>query len=150
MAKGLVSSGMQTPNLGSANPKTSASGKQTSKTPQISVKINPGMAGQCKPGKVHKEVTLKGGINAGNYKDIGPVASVDECSKKCCSFAPCDLSFVLQNRCYLVGCTDGKNCQLQKAKSSPYHPSVVYVTRWNNEGVKHTSKLNRQCAANLV
>lgn len=103
--------------------------------------VNPNMAGQCRAGKLFKEVTLKGGINAGTYKDVGAVQSMDECSSKCCEFAACDLAFMLSNRCYLVGCSEGKNCQIQKAKPSPYHPSVTYIERWNKEGVKHTGKL---------
>lgn len=100
--------------------------------------VNPSMAGQCQPGKVFKEVTLKGGINAGTYKDVGSVKSMEECSSKCCEFAACDLAFMLSSRCYLVGCSEGKNCQIQKAKPSPYHPSVTYIERWNKEGVKHS------------
>lgn len=100
--------------------------------------VNPTMAGQCRAGKVFKEVTLKGGINAGTYKDVGSVQSMEECSSKCCEFAACDLAFMLSSRCYLVGCSEGKNCQIQKAKPSPYHPSVTYIERWNKEGVKHT------------
>lgn len=103
--------------------------------------VNHTLAGQCRPGKVFKEVTLKGGINAGTYKDVGSVQSMDACSNKCCEFAACDLAFMLSSRCYLVGCSEGKNCQIQKAKPSPYHPSVTYIERWNKEGVKHTGKL---------
>ncbi|CAH3168882.1 unnamed protein product [Pocillopora meandrina] len=88
--------------------------------------------------KIFKEVTLKGGINAGTYKDVGSVKSMEECSGKCCEFAACDLAFMLSSRCYLVGCSEGKNCQIQKAKPSPYHPSVTYIERWNKEGVKHS------------
>ena len=100
--------------------------------------MNPTLAGQCRAGKVFKEVTLKGGINAGTYKDVGAVQSMEECSSKCCEFAACDLAFMLSSRCYLVGCSEGKDCQIQKAKPSPYHPSVTYIERWNKEGVKHT------------
>ncbi|KAJ7382462.1 hypothetical protein OS493_034622 [Desmophyllum pertusum] len=100
--------------------------------------VNPSMAGKCQPGKVFKEVTLKGGINAGTYKDVGSVKTMEECSSKCCEFAACDLAFMLSSRCYLVGCSEGKDCQIQKAKPSPYHPSVTYIERWNKEGVKHT------------
>ena len=99
--------------------------------------LNPSMAGQCRPGKIFKEVTLKGGVNAGTYKDVGEVASIDDCSKRCCEYSACDLAFLLQKRCYLVGCSDGKNCKFQKARPSPYHPMLTYVTRWNSEGVKH-------------
>ncbi|XP_029205947.2 uncharacterized protein LOC114969793 isoform X4 [Acropora millepora] len=105
---------------------------------QKSGNVNPTLAGECRAGKVFKEVTLKGGINAGTYKDVGSVQSMEECSNKCCEFAACDLAFMLSSRCYLVGCSEGKNCQIQKAKPSPYHPSVTYIERWNKEGVKHT------------
>lgn len=105
---------------------------------QKSGNVNPTLAGECRAGKVFKEVTLKGGINAGTYKDVGSVQGMEECSNKCCEFAACDLAFMLSSRCYLVGCSEGKNCQIQKAKPSPYHPSVTYIERWNKEGVKHT------------
>lgn len=110
------------------------------------------MAGQCQPGKIFKEVTLKGGINAGTYKDVGSVKSMEECSGKCCEFAACDLAFMLSSRCYLVGCSEGKNCQIQKAKPSPYHPSVTYIERWNKEGVKHSGMLNlrQHCKLNAI
>ncbi|XP_028404371.1 uncharacterized protein LOC114527010 [Dendronephthya gigantea] len=97
-----------------------------------------GMAGQCKAGKIYKEVTLRGGINAGTYKDMGMVSGMPECQKKCCGFSACDIAFLLGGRCYLVGCADEKSCQMNKAKPSAYAPTISYVTRWNTEGVKHT------------
>lgn len=96
------------------------------------------MSGQCKASEVYKEVTLKGGINAGTYKDVGGVSTMEECQKKCCEFPACDLAFMLAGSCYLVGCADQKQCTMQPAKESKFHPSISYVTRWNNEGVKHT------------
>ncbi len=83
------------------------------------------------------KVTLRGGINAGTYKDMGMVNGMPECQKKCCRFSACDLAFLLGGRCYLVGCADEKSCQMNKAKPSAYAPTISYVTRWNTEGVKH-------------
>lgn len=94
--------------------------------------------GKCEPSKVYKEVTLKGGINAGTYKDVGGVSTMDDCQKKCCEFPACDLAFLLAGSCYLVGCYDQKNCAMQQAKESQFNPQISYVTRWNTEGVKHT------------
>ena len=96
------------------------------------------MAGQCRPSAIYKEVTLKGGINAGTYKDVGGVSTMEECNTKCCEFPACDLAFMLAGSCYLVGCNDQKQCAMQPAKESKFHPMISYVTRWNNEGVKHT------------
>ena len=96
------------------------------------------MAGQCKPSPIYKEVTLKGGINAGTYKDVGGVSTMEECQGKCCEFPACDLAFMLAGSCYLVGCYDQKQCVMQPAKESKFHPMIAYVTRWNSEGVKHT------------
>ena len=53
------------------------------------------LAGQCKSGQIYKEMTLKGGINAGTYKDVGGVSTMEECQKKCCEFNACDLAFML-------------------------------------------------------
>ena len=103
---------------------------------------NPSMAGQCSADKTYTEVTLKGGINAGTYKDVGEVAGAAECARRCCDYSACDVALTLQNRCYLVGCSEGKSCKFQKAKPSAYHPTLTYVSRWNGEGVKHS----RECA----
>eukprot|EP00794_Sanderia_malayensis_P012056 gene12056-13299_t len=102
------------------------------------------MAGQCRPSPIYKEVTLKGGIHAGTYKDVGGVSTMEECQKKCCEFPACDLALILASSCYLVGCADHKSCELQPAKKSNFHPSVSYVTRWNSEGVKHTVQLQEK------
>lgn len=102
------------------------------------------MAGQCRPSPIYKEVTLKGGIHAGTYKDVGGVSTMEECQKKCCEFPACDLAFTLASSCYLVGCADHKSCELMSAKKSSFHPSVSYVTRWNSEGVKHTVQLQEK------
>jgi hypothetical protein len=100
--------------------------------------------GKCEPSKVYKEVTLKGGINAGTYKDVGGVTTMDECQSKCCEFPACDLAFMLAGSCYLVGCYDQKNCAMQPAKESKFQPMISYVTRWNVEGVKHTVLLQEK------
>ena len=100
------------------------------------------MANQCKAGQVYNEMTLKGGINAGTYKDVGGVKTMDECQKKCCEFSACDLAFMLAGNCYLVGCKNQKECAMQPAKESTFKPSISYVTRWNGEGVKHTGMLH--------
>lgn len=102
------------------------------------------MAGQCRPSPIFKEVTLKGGINAGTYKDVGGVQTMEECQNKCCEFPACDLAFMLAGSCYLVGCYDQKQCAMQPAKESKFHPMISYVTRWNNEGVKHTVLLQEK------
>ncbi len=103
------------------------------------------MAGQCRPSPIYREVTLKGGIHAGTYKDVGGVSKMEDCQKKCCEFPACDLALILASSCYLVGCADHKSCELQPAKRSNFHPSVSYVTRWNSEGVKHTGKREIIC-----
>ncbi|XP_065651395.1 uncharacterized protein LOC100209524 isoform X4 [Hydra vulgaris] len=106
-------------------------------------------AGKCQPSAVFKEVTLKGGINAGTYKDIGGVSTMEECQTKCCDFPACDLAFMLAGSCYLVGCYDQKQCTMQPAKESKFHPMISYVTRWNGEGVKHTILLQEKGVQNV-
>ena len=108
------------------------------------------MAGQCRPSPIYKEVTLKGGIHAGTYKDVGGVSTMEECQKKCCEFPACDLAFTLASSCYLVGCADHKSCELMSAKKSSFHPSVSYVTRWNSEGVKHTGTLKCRIITSMI
>ncbi|XP_048590388.1 uncharacterized protein LOC116617788 isoform X2 [Nematostella vectensis] len=137
-AKGIIPG--HPPNMGPASGRTAG---MTTVAPKAQVdnhpaNISPGLAGQCKAGKMHFQVTLKGGIKAGTYKDVGAVADMRECADRCCGYAQCDLAFLLRSRCYLVGCSDVKSCDLQKAKPSPYNPAIAYVSRWNSEGVKHT------------
>lgn len=91
-----------------------------------------------KPPKCHHtdvayNVTLVGGIKAGKFNTYGHMNSIDDCIRHCCQDDKCDVAFMIQNNCYNVECENRLGCQMKKAKSSPYNPTVAYVYRGDNK-----------------
>ena len=83
----------------------------------------------CHHTAVSYNVTLVAGINAGKFSTYGSARNMDECIHHCCHDDTCDVSFMIQGNCYAVECADTEGCQIKRAKSSSYHPTVAYVYR---------------------
>ncbi|XP_066913670.1 uncharacterized protein [Clytia hemisphaerica] len=58
-----------------------------------------------------KNVTLKGGINAGKFTKHGIVPTMDACINACCQDAECDVAFMPGQTCYRVNCYNESLCQ---------------------------------------
>ena len=69
-------------------------------------------------------MTLKGGVDAGAYKDHGKVKDMDICRRICCEMTECHLAFMLGSNCFSVKCASVDACRAQKAKPSAYYPKV--------------------------
>lgn len=90
---------------------------------------------QCHHTEVTYNVTLVGGIKAGKFHTYGHMNSIDDCIRHCCHDDKCDVAFMIQNNCYNVECEDRLGCQMKRAKSSPYNPTIAYVYRGNSHPV---------------
>ena len=78
-------------------------------------------------------VTLRGGLKAGNFTDVGKVDNMVICTKLCCVAEKCDLAMMIHQSCFLVSCYTMQLCQAVKAISNKYQPSVAYVMRRTGE-----------------
>ncbi|KAK3699402.1 hypothetical protein QZH41_018563 [Actinostola sp. cb2023] len=107
-------------------------------------------ASQCHHTDVSYNVTLVGGIKAGKFSTYGHMNNIDDCIRHCCHDDNCDVAFMIQNNCYNVECDDRLGCQMKKAKSSPYNPTLAYVYRGDNKPVaepikKHAKPSGSSC-----
>ena len=75
------------------------------------------------------KVTLKGGLQAGDFTDIGRVPTLQDCYNTCCQQEKCDLAFMLGQNCFTVVCKDKKLCVTTPAQPSIFNPQIAYVTK---------------------
>ena len=86
-------------------------------------------------------VTLRGGLKAGNFTDVGKVDNMVICTKLCCVAEKCDLAMMINQSCFLVACYSMQLCQAVKAISTNYQPSVAYVLRKTEDLKEETGNL---------
>eukprot|EP00112_Aurelia_sp_Birch-Aquarium-sp1_P020371 Seg523.12 transcript_id=Seg523.12/GoldUCD/mRNA.D3Y31 product="hypothetical protein" protein_id=Seg523.12/GoldUCD/D3Y31 len=88
---------------------------------------------KCSATRMKVGVTLRGGLKAGNFTDVGRVDNMVICTKLCCVAEKCDLAMMINQSCFLVACYSMQLCQVLKAISTNYQPSVAYVMRKTEE-----------------
>ncbi|EDO45526.1 predicted protein [Nematostella vectensis] len=81
----------------------------------------------CTESEIITNVTLRGGITAGRFRDRGRVPGIKECAEVCCIAKECDLAFMLEDRCFSVTCSSSSSCVAVAAKSSVFRPAIVYI-----------------------
>ncbi|XP_065055660.1 uncharacterized protein LOC135684164 isoform X2 [Rhopilema esculentum] len=80
--------------------------------------------------KIYQNVTLRDGINSGEFIDRGSVGTMDDCVKQCCGDDNCNLAFIIKETCFTVKCKSYESCSLKAAVSHFYNPKIAYVN-WN-------------------
>jgi len=85
---------------------------------------------KCTESEAEEGVTLKGGMGAGNFTDVGTVESLDSCTRLCCVSEKCDLAMLIKGRCFLVDCFSEDLCKTVKTETKNYRPTVAFVRRW--------------------
>ena len=73
------------------------------------------------------KVTLKGGLQAGDFTDVGKVNNLEQCYNICCQQENCDLAFMLAQNCFSVQCKDKNLCTTVPAQPSIFNPQIAYV-----------------------
>ena len=83
----------------------------------------------CAESVIRQNVTLRGGIKSGHFKDQGTVESIQKCIELCCSAGNCSVAFMLLNRCFLVSCYNETSCSSIPARSLIFQPQLAYIKR---------------------
>lgn len=83
----------------------------------------------CNAGNIFYNVTLQGGIRAGQFKKIGPSEDMNTCTRFCCEDRQCDVAFMAKQNCYLVSCLTNSLCESVPTDSPKLFPRLSYVTR---------------------
>ena len=73
------------------------------------------------------KVTLKGGLKAGDFTDVGKVGRLSDCYDICCRSKKCDLAFMLGQNCFNVKCYNRDLCKTIPAQPSIFNPQIAYV-----------------------
>lgn len=85
---------------------------------------------KCTETEAEEGVTLKGGLKAGNFTDVGTVESIDSCTRLCCVSERCNLAMLINGHCFLVNCFSKELCKTVKTETKNYRPTVAFVRRW--------------------
>ena len=116
-----------------ANSKTQTSVMAFSSSSELgrteSKKSSPRFPDNCRYSKSEKNVTLRGGLNAGTFLDTGVVDNITECVDNCCQATKCDVAFMIVKRCFLVTCYSSSLCQSTPTRNSGYFTEIVRIAR---------------------
>ncbi|XP_065681089.1 uncharacterized protein LOC100203833 isoform X15 [Hydra vulgaris] len=82
---------------------------------------------QCVASKTIGNVTLVGGVKAGNFTDLGSVSNMEDCKDRCCNLEECQVAFLIDDSCYAVKCASPQLCQPRRAKSTALYPQLLYI-----------------------
>jgi len=83
----------------------------------------------CQSSDIQQNVTLRGGIKSGHFKDQGTVESMQKCIDLCCSERNCSVAFMLLSRCFSVSCYNETSCNSIPARSLIFQPQLAYLRR---------------------
>ena len=91
----------------------------------------------CTHSPISTNVTLRGGVKAGNFSDLGEVESMHMCTALCCAKPTCDLAFMIGDSCIAVECASEEMCQTVRARPTGFRPKISYIRRREiNQNVK--------------
>ena len=77
-------------------------------------------------GETRHNMTLVGGIGAGDFTDHGQTDSIEECMGYCCENKECDLAFMIDKDCYGVKCKEPSMCKTRPARPTKYRPIIAF------------------------
>ena len=89
-------------------------------------------------------VTLRGGITSGKFRDRGVLPNMQECLRICCIAKSCDLAFMLSDHCFSVTCKNQTLCEVVTARSNGYKPEIAYIYARSNMASHESSQPDTQ------
>lgn len=84
---------------------------------------------QCVSTRIKVGSTLRGGLKAGNFTDVGIVEDPKVCVNLCCVSETCNVAMMINERCFLVTCFSTRLCQMVRSLTPLYLSSLAYVQR---------------------
>ena len=96
---------------------------------------------QCVSTHLRVGATLRGGLEAGNFTDVGVVQDPRVCVSLCCDSASrCDVAMLINNHCFLVSCRTLSLCKMTKSLTPLYRSSLAYVRKKDVQNRKDDGK----------
>ncbi|XP_048590274.1 uncharacterized protein LOC5501396 [Nematostella vectensis] len=84
---------------------------------------------------VHLNVTLRDGIRAGNFTDLGKVESMETCFRSCCNRKSCDAAFMVLKNCFIIDCVSKEACAAIPSRLGRISTSLVYFNKTYDEAM---------------
>lgn len=84
---------------------------------------------KCFQTSVENNVTLKGGLHAGNFTAVGHVENIDVCAKLCCVREDCDLALMVNHHCFTVRCLNKERCRSTPVVNQQFRTQIARVNR---------------------
>ena len=101
----------------------------------------------CTSSNPRYNVTLRGGLNAGNFTDNGKFENIEQCVDFCCKESHCDLALMLLDHCFTVRCHNRHLCESVSSKTAKYRSRIVYVEKIS--GVNSSSAFHRNSSQTI-
>ncbi|XP_066922324.1 uncharacterized protein [Clytia hemisphaerica] len=95
----------------------------------------------CQARKIYNNVTLLGGMRAGNYTALGRATHLEDCIGRACDLNEGHLALMLGRYCYSVTCNNQRTCQTIPAKPSHLRPKVAYLA-WTQDPIEQDTITN--------
>lgn len=105
---------------------------------------------KCAATKMVTGVTLRGGLHAGNFTDVGEVGNLSMCAALCCMSQRCDLALTINKNCFIVSCHSVSLCSIKKSLTAVYKPSVAFIHRKHTKTNATTPRILETSANQLV
>ena len=102
------------------------------KMPKMSKGFN--QQSECRIEKVASNVRLAGDLNAGIFIDHGLVTGIKACIMKCCSDTLCNVTYLIDRKCFSVRCHSEDLCKTIPALSMALSPTIAHVRQHGAKG----------------
>ena len=90
----------------------------------------------CELSEVFSHVTLKGGLNAGQFRRLAEYSTIKECARKCCASKTCDVAIVMKETCFELQCYSKESCETRPAQLKNFNLMIVYIYREKGTSMK--------------
>ena len=88
---------------------------------------------RCKPSKITRNSKLSGA----KLTDVGVVDDLQACMTHCCRKESCDVAYMEDQKCYIVQCKDGLQCQsYKKPAEKDENTLIAYMQRTVDDAEK--------------
>ncbi|XP_027531822.1 dyslexia-associated protein KIAA0319 homolog isoform X3 [Neopelma chrysocephalum] len=119
---------------------------------------------QCREGATYSGAVISPNLETTKIMRVPHAMSVSDCIAACCDLSGCDLSWMFEQRCYIVNCQHEENCKPKKIETVKSYltfvlrpsqrpasllgfgqviPSMVHSVRHQNEPSEEVSSLKK-------
>ena len=107
----------------------------------------------CPKSYTFTNARLQGGLQAGQFRRLGPPDDTELCVQRCCDQRSCDLVAWIGDHCYSVACVNRESCKPVRLPSYHKGMRLLYIASRENaedEGKQRTKIDNKVLLSKVV